>query len=111
MSTTDNREKRLGVDIPQELWFELNDLVTWGNKKHIYTALTRQLVDLLRQAQEKEGTSPRQVVAMVVEDDINAKKLLERTKQKANEAKGSQDLDSSDGQTKRPGARPHSERD
>lgn len=106
----ENTEKRLGVDIPQELWFELNDLIDWGNKKHVYTALTRQLVDLLRQAEEKEETSPRQVVAMVVDDDITAQKLLERSKQKADEAKRSQEVDHSDGQTKRPGARPHSER-
>ncbi len=67
----EENEKRLGADIPEELWFELNQKVPWGVKKRVYTALTRQLLDLL-----DESNNPEIVLGMIVNDDITVKDLV-----------------------------------
>lgn len=81
------KEKRLGVDIPEEMWFELNELITWGHKKHIYRALTRQLLSLLREADD-----PSVVIAMIMDDEITSQDLLQRAQREANETTRSQDI-------------------
>lgn len=94
-----DNEKRLGVDIPEPLWFELNDLIHWGHKKHIYTTLTRQLVELLQKADD-----PSIIIAMIMDNEITAQNLLERAQRQADEAKRSQDVDPQHGGTR--GAEP-----
>lgn len=65
-------EKRLGVDIPEEMWFKLNRYIPWGNKKDIYRALTRQLLQTL-----EESDDPHMVLAMILSDEVTVKDIAD----------------------------------
>ena len=67
---------RIVFDVSPELQQRINDNISWGDKRRVFTAITEQLADLL------ETYDPDVVVAGIVSKQVKLQQLVDFDKTK-----------------------------